>query len=144
MPVALVEGEDLGVRVAEELGLDETQERALPRSVAADQADDLAGTDGIPNRLLDRVETNVFIPIGQSVMISGVNARSMTRNTMGIPWLNRIPVLGYLFGSEHKDAESIYGVVFITPTIVQDSPAMSKRQIDQALEYFESPRKLPR
>ena len=105
---------------------------------------DLAGTDGIPNRLLDRVETNVFIPIGQSVMISGVNARSMTRNTMGIPWLNRIPVLGYLFGSEHKDAESIYGVVFITPTIVQDSPAMSKRQIDQALEYFESPRKLPR
>lgn len=106
---------------------------------------DLSGTsDGIPNRLVDRIETNVFIPIGQSVMIAGVNARSMTRNTMGLPWLNRIPIIGYLFGSEHKDAESVYGVVFITPTIVQDSPSMSKRQIDQALEYFESPRKLPR
>ena len=105
---------------------------------------DLGGTDGIPNRLVDKVETNVFIPIGQSVMLSGIQARSMTRNTTGIPWLNRIPVIGYLFGSESKDAESVYGVVYITPSLVQDSSAVSRRQIDQALEYFEHPGRLER
>lgn len=105
---------------------------------------DLSGTDGIPNRLVDKVETNVFIPIGQSVMLSGIQSRSMTRNTTGIPWLNRIPIIGYLFGSESKDAESVYGVVYITPSLVQDSPAASRRQIEQALEYFEHPGRLAR
>lgn len=108
------------------------------------QRDSAGQQDGIPGRLIDTVQTTVHVPIGQSVMLSGVQSRSMGRNTTGIPWLNRIPILGYLFGSEQKDAESVYGVIYITPTLVEQSGPQMQQYIDKALKYYENPRSLPR
>lgn len=108
------------------------------------QRDPAGSQDGIPGRLIDRVETSVYVPIGQSIMLSGIDSKGTARNTTGIPWLNRIPVLGYLFGSESKDAESAYGVVYITPSLQNETNERSKRQIEQALQYFEKPSALPR
>jgi pilus assembly protein CpaC len=107
-------------------------------------AKDTATQDGIPGRTLDFVNTSVHIPMGQSVMLAGLDLRTVGRSTTGLPWLNRIPVFGYLFGSEAKDAESAYGVIYITPTLVQDGPTQFKPYIDKALRYFESPGALPR
>lgn len=108
------------------------------------QRDDAGGTDGLPAKLLDRLYTNVHVPLGQSIMLTAADLRSEARKTSGIPWLNRIPVLGYLFGSEGKDAESAYSVLFITPTLVQGNKGVSGEQIEQALRYFEKPGSLPR
>ncbi|MDW8282503.1 MAG: pilus assembly protein N-terminal domain-containing protein [Myxococcales bacterium] len=102
---------------------------------------DSAGEGGgvIFNRLMDRVETNVHLPIGQSVMLSGVKAKVQGRTTRGLPWLNRIPILGYLFGSEQYDSEIADGVVFITPTLIQATSPENRRRIDDALKRFEDP-----
>lgn len=105
---------------------------------------DTAAQDGIPGRTLDFINTSVHIPMGQSVMLAGLDLRTVNRSTNGLPWLNRIPVLGYLFGTESKDAESAYGVIYITPTLIQDGPAQFKPYIEQALRYFEKPGALPR
>lgn len=105
---------------------------------------DTATQDGIPGRTLDYVSTSIHIPMGQSVMLAGLDLRSTGRSTTGLPWLNRIPILGYLFGSEAKDAESAYGVIYITPTLIQDSGPQFRPYIDNALRYFESPGSLPR
>lgn len=119
---------------------------AVSLEISADlsQRDSAASIDGIPGRLLDHIQTNVYIPMGQSVMLAGVDLKTTGRTTSGIPWLNRIPILGYLFGSEGKDAESAYGVLYITPTLIQNANAASKAQIDAALQYFENPSSLAR
>lgn len=118
---------------------------AVSLELAADLSQrDVVNTDGIPGRIVDQLETNVHIPIGQSIMLAGLELQAMARSTSGIPWLNRIPILGYLFGSENKDAESGYGVVYITPTLVQEAGALTQSRIDTALKYFEKPESLKR
>lgn len=105
---------------------------------------DTATQDGIPGRSLDSVTTSIHIPMGQSVMLAGLDLKTTGRTTTGLPWLNRIPILGYLFGSEAKDAESAYGVIYITPTLIQDGGTQFRPYIDKALQYFEAPGSLPR
>lgn len=105
---------------------------------------DSQNSDGIPGRIIDYLETNLHIPLGQSMMLAGLESQAAARTTTGIPWLNRIPVLGYLFGSEGKDAESAYGVVYITPTLVQEGNPGLQGRIDTALRYFEKPGLLKR
>lgn len=117
---------------------------SLEISADISHRDTAASVDGIPGRLLDAIQTNVHIPLGQSMMLTGVDLKTTGRTTTGIPWLNRIPVLGYLFGSESKDAESAYGVVYITPTLIQQASNSTKSQIDAALSYFEKPERLAR
>lgn len=119
---------------------------AVSLEISADisQRDSAASVDNIPGRLIDHVQTNVHIPLGQSVMLAGVDLKTTGRTTSGLPWLNRIPVLGYLFGSEGKDSESAYGVLYITPTLIQNASNATKAQVDTALQYFENPQSLPR
>ena len=157
------DGSEIRVRLSSALGAGALQEvffgsslSVTPRLTASNDAvsldiladlsqrDSAGQQDGIPGRLIDTVQTTVHVPIGQSVMLSGVQSRSMGRNTTGIPWLNRIPILGYLFGSEQKDAEAVYGVIYITPTLVEQSGPQMQQYIEKALKYYESPGSLPR
>lgn len=102
---------------------------------------DNAGTqDGIPGKLLSHIRTSVHLPIGQSVMLAGVRSRAVGRNTLGLPWLNRIPILGYLFGSESYDSEDVNGVLFITPTLITATTPENKQRIDEELERYERTR----
>jgi general secretion pathway protein D len=41
------------------------------------------------------------------------------RAETGIPWLNKIPVLGRLFGSTSKDVQRTELVVLLTPRVVE-------------------------
>lgn len=118
---------------------------AVTLELSADitQRDSAATQDGIPGRSLSQVRTVVHIPVGQSVMLAGVDLQSAGQTRTGLPWLSRIPVLGYLFGSNSAEAESAYGVVFITPTILQESSAAVQQQIDRAMRAFEKPQRVP-
>lgn len=91
----------------------------------------------LPSRLVDAVETNIHLPVGQSMMISGVKSKFRGRTTSGLPWLNRIPILGYLFGTESSSSEDADGVLFITPTLIQATTPENRRRIDDALKHFE-------
>lgn len=157
------DGAEIRIRLTSQLGTGGLQEvffgsslNITPRLTASNDAvsldimadlsqlDAVSTQDGIPGRLVDTIQTTVHVPIGQSVMLAGVNAQGMGRTTSGIPWLSRIPILGYLFGSENKNAESVYGVVYITPTLVEQTGPQMQQFIEKALRYFENPGSLPR
>ena len=114
---------------------------AVTLEITADisQRDDAATQDGIPGRSLSHVHTIVYIPVGKSAMLAGVDLRSAGQTRTGLPWLSRIPILGYLFGSQSKEAEASYGVVFITPTLVQQSSLAAQQRLDRALLLFDKP-----
>jgi pilus assembly protein CpaC len=108
------------------------------------QRDNIHGIDGLPAKIIEQLQTSIHVPLGQSAMLAAADSRSELRSTSGLPWLNRIPVLGYLFGSETKEADSSYGVIYITPTLVQGTSGVPSAQIEQALKFFEKPGLLPR
>jgi len=71
------------------------------------------------------VSTQVTVQDGDTVAIGGIITENITDTSAGVPILNRIPVLGSVFGSKthHKDRTEL--IVFLTPRVIYDTTQMS-------------------
>ena len=68
-----------------------------------------------------RIDTQVMIPSGNTLVLGGlVQDDTRTANTK-VPILGDIPGLGHLFRSDSKSRQKNNLLIFVTPTIVQDS-----------------------
>jgi len=63
-------------------------------------------------------ETSVVLLNNQTLVLGGLIQNKRTRIRIGIPWLSRIPILGYLFGSVQTTIEKTELVLLITPRVV--------------------------
>ena len=116
---------------------------ALDINADISQKDNAVTQDGIPGKTISMIHSSVQIPIGRSMLLSAVDLQTSGKTRTGLPVLSRVPVLGYLFGSEMKDSETVYGAVYITPTLIEKPTAAGEQQINRALEYFNAPFTLP-
>jgi type II secretory pathway component GspD/PulD (secretin) len=62
-----------------------------------------------------------MIPSGNTLVLGGLVSDDLTTQNTKVPLLGDIPVLGYAFRSDSKQRTKQNLLVFITPTIVQDS-----------------------
>jgi type IV pilus secretin PilQ/predicted competence protein len=90
---------------------------------------------GIPQTNTSQVTTNVMIPDGATIVIGGLIDTEVSKDWEGIPFLSRIPLLGYLFRHTIDDAPKKELVVILTPHIW-------KPQCPDALNYLGRPRAL--
>ncbi|HYS94021.1 MAG TPA: hypothetical protein VEL48_11345, partial [Candidatus Acidoferrales bacterium] len=63
-------------------------------------------------------ETSVVLLNNQTLVLGGLIQTTRTFIKIGIPYLNRIPVLGYLFGSTEERLEKRELLLLITPRVV--------------------------
>jgi general secretion pathway protein D len=63
-------------------------------------------------------ETSVVLLNNQTLVLGGLIQNKRTWIRTGIPFLNRIPVLGYLFGSTEEKIEKTELLMLITPRVV--------------------------
>ena len=56
----------------------------------------------------------------QTLVIGGLIQEIRTGSKEGIPWLNKIPVIGYLFGNTTMTVKKTELVLLITPHIVNN------------------------
>jgi len=63
-------------------------------------------------------ETSVVLLNNQTLVLGGLIQNKRTKIRTGIPFLNRIPVLGYLFGSTEEKIEKTELLMLITPRVV--------------------------
>jgi len=63
-------------------------------------------------------ETSVVLLNNQTLVLGGLIQNKRTRIRIGVPWLNQIPILGYLFGSVQTTIEKTELVLLITPRVV--------------------------
>ena len=66
-------------------------------------------SSGIPQTYTNQVTTNMIVPDGATIMIGGMIDTEAEKDWQGLPFLSRIPVLGYLFRplGKHPDEERI-------------------------------------
>ncbi len=79
-----------------------------------------------PNGLIintNNAETNVVVDNGQTAVIGGLTTQDLIENETGIPVLKDLPILGYLFKYRKKRVENRDLIIFVTPTIVENSIA---------------------
>jgi type IV pilus assembly protein PilQ len=70
---------------------------------------------------IDRREANTQVNIrdGETMVIGGVFIDTQNNNVIGIPYLSRVPVLGWLFKQKSENVSKQELLIFLTPTIVK-------------------------
>jgi type IV pilus assembly protein PilQ len=76
---------------------------------------------GVPSIETNKVNTQVLVENGGTVVIGGVYQQQQTNGENKVPVLGDIPGLGYLFRSTAKVDNKSELLVFITPKIIQES-----------------------
>ena len=66
------------------------------------------------------VKTEVVVENGGTIVIGGIYTQDVSNNTVKIPFLGDLPVLGYLFRSNERTDNKTELLIFITPRIIND------------------------
>jgi general secretion pathway protein D len=91
-------------------------------------------------------ETSVVLLNNQTLVLGGLIQNKRTRIRIGIPWLSRIPILGYLFGSIEHKIEKTELLLLITPRTVGtalDAARITDRMRRVTPELEQSIRQIP-
>jgi type IV pilus assembly protein PilQ len=67
----------------------------------------------------NEVESTVVIQDGDTVVIGGILRSQENKGVTGLPWLQKIPILGWLFKTESLDKTRKQLLIFITPKILK-------------------------
>ena len=70
---------------------------------------------------IDRREatTQVIVRDGETMVIGGVFVDTQTNNVQGVPYLSRMPVLGWLFKNKSESVSKQELLIFLTPSIIK-------------------------
>jgi general secretion pathway protein D len=83
----------------------------------------LAGLAGSPPINRSIVQSTTVVKDGSSLVIAGLIKEEDTKSRTSIPYLGRIPVLGWLFGKTETTKVRTELVVIITPHVLQTTEA---------------------
>lgn len=64
--------------------------------------------------------TNLVVQDGHTIAIGGLIREDVTNSKLGIPFLNQIPLLGYLFGNTSREASRRELIILITPHVIRN------------------------
>jgi general secretion pathway protein D len=93
----------------------------------------LGGTDQF---LLNKTEasTNLVVQDGQTIVIGGLIREDTTKSRSGIPFLYKIPLLGWLFGGWEDDKKRQELIILLTPRVIKNQ----KEAKDLSAEYIDN------
>ena len=92
-------------------------------------------TSGIDSPTISqrKISSSVIIHSGETLILGGLIDESNTRTSSGLPFLARIPFIGWLFGRQERTAERTELIVLLSPRVVRD--------LEEAREATEEVRK---
>jgi general secretion pathway protein D len=78
-----------------------------------------AGASSNPNINERSLTTKIAVQSGNTVLLGGLIRNIETRANTGIPGLNRLPIIGGLFGKRTRSTQRTELLMLISPTVVQ-------------------------
>ncbi|MFC0266765.1 type IV pilus secretin PilQ [Kushneria aurantia] len=87
------------------------------------QNDDVSSTqyNGVPAIDTNRIETQVLVNNGETVVLGGILSSEQVNNLSKTPLLGDLPGIGRLFRYTERSNEKVELLVFITPRILEDT-----------------------
>jgi len=73
-----------------------------------------------------KATTEVLILDGETAVIGGILQVARGESQQGLPWLSKIPILGYLFRKDTNSARNRELLIFITPKVIKPEPIQAK------------------
>ena len=99
-------------------------------AVSNSEPDETTVIDGIPGIITNSTNTEIIVADGKTASVAGLVKNTFAESETGVPWLSKVPVLGWLFSSHAKSNRDKELMVFITPRIVD----RELKQMDSGLE----------
>ena len=96
-------------------------------------------TSGNPPINNKSVTSQGAVQSGQTIFLGGLIAEQSNRGRSGVPYLNRVPVVGALFGARSKSRSRSETVVMITPTVLENAREMEKISEEMRDEFSRIP-----
>ena len=84
------------------------------------------GATGQPAINKKKATTEVLVRDGETAVIGGILQISRNENEQAVPWLSKIPLLGYLFRKDTTSTSNRELLIFITPKIIKQEPVQAK------------------
>lgn len=79
-----------------------------------------ANGGSVPNVSTQSVSFTISVPSGKSALVGALQYKSTNNNKEGVPILDNIPILGYLFSGYQSQTENNELFLLITPLIVKE------------------------
>lgn len=96
-----------------------------------DELDFTSTVQGNPTILTKNAETNVILFDGQTTVIGGLTKEISGGSQSGVPWLQQIPLLGWLFKGQEKSQSMEEVLIFITPYILDQGPPVTSSSLPE-------------
>ena len=108
----------------------------ISQEISTSETITLGGTEQLQ---LNKTEatTNLVVQDGQTIVIGGLIREDTNKSQEGIPFLYRIPIIGWLFGGLHEDTKRQELIILLTPTVIKtqrDAKNQSSEFIDKMSE----------
>lgn len=98
--------------------LDIVQEVSSPGAVPASCGSNAANCNVPINTR--HLKTEAAVQSGDTVMLAGLISEGADNGSSGVPGLSRLPVIGGLFGTQHRNSTRNEVIVLLTPKIVRN------------------------
>lgn len=141
VPFASIERKDVGITLrltpqiseGSNVKLDIYQEISSVRESLAGEVTEVG-----PTTTKRATKTSVVVQDGQTVIIGGLMQEREEENVTRVPFLHRIPLLGWLFKFKSTQKVKNNLLVFITPHVIKESEDMAKISALKQKDYARS------
>ncbi|MCX8036524.1 MAG: hypothetical protein N3D11_05615 [Candidatus Sumerlaeia bacterium] len=73
-------------------------------------------------------ETNIIVKDEDTAVIAGLRQQEFSESGGGVPWLQQIPALGWLFKSRQYDTRKTDLMAFVTPHIIKETQMLTDHE----------------
>ena len=83
------------------------------------EADFTRTVQGTPTILRKAIETQVLVRDGGTAVLGGVYITNTSTGSTGVPFLSKIPLIGFLFRNNTRQEQNVELLIFITPRVIR-------------------------
>jgi type IV pilus assembly protein PilQ len=76
---------------------------------------------GMPTISTRQMKTSVLVKNGQTIVLGGIFEINKENGEQGFPFIDRIPLLSFLFKQKNIHENKRELLIFVTPKMVQDA-----------------------
>jgi type II secretory pathway component GspD/PulD (secretin) len=97
------------------------------------------GNVGETQIIINKTEaaTNLVVQDGQTIVIGGLIREDTSKSLSGIPWISKVPLIGWLFGNTEDDKSRAELIILLTPHVIKnqkEAKAVTSDFVDQMTE----------
>jgi general secretion pathway protein D len=104
-------------------------------SVVAGATVQIAG-NSVPTIATRYVRSTVSVPNDSTIVLGGLIKQDESRNINGLPFLSRIPILGYLFRDTQRTNNRSELIILLHPVVTNTAKQLARGRYDEEQRYF--------